>query len=193
MDRTANAMRIAGAASVIVGLLLASTSPRAEVLKLVRMCSGQQLCPYYELVLKPPEKWFMDKEASKQNGVQMMLPQGKNFGNADAVMYVKVSLREKGQDLADFIRVSQERWKQAVSDAKISKIADVERANGMPAFISYRYENPSRPQQRFEAVSFAHDKDKDGNEFVLMVALTGMQKKAIDQAMTPYNAFLKTH
>ena len=78
-------------------------------------------------------------------------------------------------------------------DTKIEKIADVERTSGQPAFVSYRYENPSQPQQRFEAVSFALDKDKDGNTFFVMVALTGKDKKAIDQAMGAYNEFLKAH
>ena len=61
------------------------------------------------------------------------------------------------------------------------------------AFVSYRYENPSWPQQRFEAVSFGIDQDKDGNDFFLMVAVTGKDKKAIDQAMAAYNAFLRAH
>ncbi len=78
-------------------------------------------------------------------------------------------------------------------DTKIEKLTDVERAAGRPAYLSYRYENPSRPQQRFETVSFGLDSDKDGNDFFVMVAVTGKDKKAIDQAMTTYNAFLKAH
>jgi hypothetical protein len=80
-----------------------------------------------------------------------------------------------------------------VRDTKIVKQPDVERDNGQTAFQVYRYENPSRPQQRFEAVSFGVDRDKDGNNFFVMVALTGMQKKPIDRAMKPYLALLKAH
>lgn len=172
---------------------LSATPAQGEVLKFLRMCPEQKLCPYYELVLEPPKDWIEDKEASKQNGVQMMVPRGRNFGNAPALMYVKISSRPDNQSVEDFVRVSQERWRRSVRDTKIEKIADVERTSGQPAFVSYRYENPSQPQQRFEAVSFALDKDKDGNTFFVMVALTGKDKKAIDQAMGAYNEFLKAH
>ena len=108
-------------------------------------------------------------------------------------MYVKVSSRRNKQSVEEFVSNSQKRWREAVPDTKIEKIADVERANGQPAYVSYRYENPSRPQQRFEAVSFGIDSDKDGNDFFVMVAVTGKDKKAVDQAMATYNAFLKAH
>ena len=173
--------------------MLSAAPAHAEVLKFLRMCPGQKLCPFYELVLKPPRDWIEDKEASKQNGVQIMLPRGRTFGNAPALMYVKISSRQDDQSVEDFVRVSQERWRKSAADTKIERIADVARTNGRPAFLSYRYENPSMPQQRFEAVSFGLDKDKDGNDFFVMVTITGKDKKAIDRAMIPYNAFLKAH
>ncbi len=174
-------------------LLLAASAARAEVLKLMKTCPNQQLCPSFELVLKPPPDWVEDKQASQQMGVQVMVPRGRDFQSAPAVMYVKVSWNRDKQSVEDFVRVSQERWRQSVRDSKIDRITDIERANGQAAFVSYRYENPSRPQQRFEAVSFGLDKDKDGNQFFVMVALSGKDKKAIDDAMTPYRAFLRSH
>ena len=181
------------AVGVALALAIPASPTQAEVLKFMRICPEQKLCPYFELVLKPPQDWVEDKEASKQNGVQIMLPRGRTFGNAPALMYVKISSRQDGQTVEDFVRNSQERWRKSVTDTKIEKIAEVQRANGRPAFLSYRYENPSRPQQRFEAVSFGIDSDKDGNDFFVMVAVTGKDKKAIDQAMTRYNTFLKAH
>lgn len=171
---------------------LSATDAHAEIRKLMLIGDGK-LTPAFELILAPPQGWQEEKEASKQNGVQMMVPRGRDFRSAPALMYVKVSSRPNSQSVEDFVRVSRERWRQSVLDTKIEKIANVERANGQPAFVSYRYENPSRPQQRFEAVSFALDKDKDGNTFFVMVALTGRDKKAIDQAMAAYNAFLRAH
>ena len=180
----------------VLGIALAFTlsvaSAPAEIRKLMQFGDGK-LTPSFELVLTPPKDWVEDKAASRDNGVQVMVPRGKTFGNAPAVMYVKVSSRPDSQSVEDFVRVSQERWRGSVRDTKIERIADVGRANGQPTFVSYRYENPSRPQQRFEAVSFAIDKDNDGNSFFVMVALTGREKKAIDRAMAPYNAFLKQH
>ncbi len=171
---------------------LAAASAQAEIRKLMKLGDGS-LTPHFELILTPPKDWVEDKVASRENGVQMLLPRGRNFGNAPALMYVKVSYRRDKQSLEDFVGNSQKRWREQVPDSKIEKLPDVGRASGQPAYLSYRYENPSRPQQRFEAVSFGIDSDKDGNDFFLMVAVTGKDKKAIDQAMPSYNAFLKAH
>jgi hypothetical protein len=184
--------KLPAAFGAVLAFTLAASSAQAEVRKLMKLGPGT-LTPHFELVLTPPKDWIEEKEASKENGVQIMVPRGRHFGNAPALMYVKVSNRQDKQSLEDFVGNSQKRWREQVSDTKIEKLADVQRASGQPAFVSYRYENPSRPQQRFEAVSFGIDKDNDGNEFFVMVALTGRDKKAIDQGMTPYNAFLKTH
>jgi hypothetical protein len=184
------------ATAIVLGFLaaaLAQSAAQAEVKKFLSMCGPQKLCPSYRLVLTPPPDWVEEPEATKQYGMQMLVPRGSTFGDADALLYVKISTKQKDQDLAAFINTSQSRWKQSVRDTKISRIDDVPRKNGMPAFVSYRYENPSVAQQAFEAVSFAHDKDNEGNSFVLMVALTGAKKEAIDQAMDAYREFLGNH
>jgi hypothetical protein len=192
--RMTRSARLAAIPAVFtIGLVLVPTSAAAEVKKFMQICDGQRLCPFYRLALTPPKDWVVEEAASKQYNMQMLVPRGLTFGNAPAVIYVKVSLRDKDQSLDEFVRVSQERWRRSVRDTKIDKQPDIERANGQPAYLSFRYVNPSRPQQAFEAVSFAHDKDSDGNEFTLMVVVTGSKKDAIDKAMTPYQAFLKAH
>ena len=178
-----------------IALILLSSAPpaQAEIRKLMNI-SGGKMEPIFELILTPPQGWIEEKEATKRNRVQMLVPRGKDFGSAPALIYVKVSYRrDKEQTVKQFVENSQKRWLEQVTDSKIQKIPDVERVSGRPAYVSYRYENPSRPQQRFEAVSFGLDSDKDGNDFFVMVAVTGKDKKAIDQAMPAYNAFLKAH
>ena len=180
-------------AAIALTLLLSPTSTQAEIRKLMRLGDGR-LTPSFELILTPPKNWVEEKEASKANGVQMMVPRGRDYHSAPALMYVKVSYRrDKEQTIERFVSNSQKRWREQVPDSRIEKLADIERASGRPAYLTYRYENPSRPQQRFEAVSFGIDSDKDGNDFFVMVAVTGKDKKAIDQAITAYNAFLKAH
>jgi hypothetical protein len=173
--------------------MLSAAAAQAEILKTLRMCPEQQLCPVFELAIEPPPDWVLDKEASEQNGVQIIVPSGRTFGDAPALIYVKVSSRQDGQSVEDFVRVSQERWREAVSDTKIEKLADVARANGKPAFLSYSYENPSVPQQQFEVVSFGLDEDKEGNDYFVMVTITGQDKAAVDEAMPAYTAFLAAH
>jgi hypothetical protein len=184
-----NALAIVGA--LMVGL--ATTPGQAEVRKLMKMCPERRLCPSFELVLTPPPDWVADAAASEEQKAQVLLPRGRSFHNADAVIYVRVSLKQNDQDLAEFIRVSQQRWRQMVPDSKISKLPAVARANGKPAFDSYRYENPSRRQQGHEVVSFAQDTDNDGNTFVVTAVVSAMQAKALDQALASYRAFLRAH
>lgn len=169
-----------------------SGTARAEVQKSMQICEGK-LCPFFTLVLTPPADWDLDKAASEENRVQMLIPRGTNFHDARAVIYIRISAKDKNQPLSDFIRVSQERWRQSVTDTKISKLPAVERGNGKAAFEPFRYENPSRPQQPFELVAFGTDTDKDGNDFVLTVVVSGKDQKAIEQAQASYLELLRRH
>lgn len=182
-------------AAAIAGIQAAPA--HAEVKKFVYLCGGDQngvrMCPNYQLVLKGPDGWQVDKAASEKNKVQMIVPKGTTFGDAPALIYVKVSLRRKDEPIDKFIEMSHVRWKESVPDAKITRLGETERTNGKAAFVTYRFDNPSRPQQTAEIVSYGFDADNDGNEFVLMVVMTGREKKALDQADKPYKALLRAH
>jgi hypothetical protein len=174
-------------------LFVLGGAAQAEVQKYMHDCNGR-LCPSFQLVLTPPHGWVIDQAASRRYKVQIIVPKGKNFSNAEALIYVKVSWRkDKQRSLADYARVSNERWRAAVPDAKISQLPVVERANGKPAFLRFAYENPSKAQQAYEVGAFGLDSDKDGNEFVLQLVMTGRAKKQLDLAEKDYIAFLKAH
>jgi hypothetical protein len=178
--------------AIVAATAALSATARAEVKKYMNMCDGK-LCPSYELVATPPQGWELEKKATKQNKVQMFVPRGKTFGDADALIYVKVSYKEKDLELAQFIATSQERWRQAVPKTKITKMPPVERANGKAAFQPYQYENPGHPGQPFEYVAFGEDSDNDGNTFTLMITATGGDQKAIEKIDAVYQAFLRAH
>jgi hypothetical protein len=183
-------------AAAVVALPLALQPAQADVQKFLNICRSDEdtkLCPSFALTLTPPQGWVEDKAASKQHGVQVLVPNGKSFGNAEALIYVKVSARQEKQELTDFIRVSQERWRKGARDSKITPLAEVARQNGKPPFLPFRYETPSLAQQAHEIVAFGVDSDKEGNDYVLMVVMTGRSKKALEQGDKPYNAFLHAH
>ena len=100
---------------------------------------------------------------------------------------------DKQQTLADFARTSNTRWIAANPTAKISELPIVERANGKPAFLRFAFENPRKAQQAYEVGALGVDSDKDGNDFVLDVVMTGNSKAALDRADAAYPAFLKAH
>jgi hypothetical protein len=175
-----------------LSVMTLGTSAHAEVQKFMNI-SGGKMQPYFRLITTPPEGWVVEEQATKKYGVQMLVPKGKTFGDAPALIYVKVSYRQKDTDQAKFIKDSNDYWLGKVPDAKITKMPDVTRANGKPAFQLYQYVNPSVPKQPFEYLAFGEDSDKDGNTFNLMITVTGGNQKVIENALPAYNEFLRAH
>jgi hypothetical protein len=179
--------------AIAFALFASAGSARAEVQKFLSVCD-RKLCPYFHIVLMPPHGWVVDAEATRINRLQIIVPAGKNFATAPALIYVQVLYhRDKQQSLADFARVSNERWRAHVKGAKISELPAVTRTNGKPGFLRFAYQNPSKMQQAYEFGAFGIDSDKDGNEFVLDVVMTGADKTALDRAEKDYIAFLTAH
>ena len=176
----------------MAGVIALSANAHAEVKKFMNIAGGK-MQPFFRLEVTPPKGWIMEEQATKKYGVQMLVPKGKTFANADALIYVKVSYKPNDLDQAQFIKNSQDRWREEVPDSKITKMPEVARANGKPAFLPYQYENPSQPKQPFEYVSFGEDGDKDGNTFNLMVTITGGDRQVIEKAAASYNEFLRAH
>ena len=182
------------AALPILGVVIGDNLARAEVQKFLNPCGSQKMCASYRLVLTPPDGWVLDKDATASNNVQMLVPKGKTFANAEPLIYVQVFYhRDKQQTLADFARVSNEDWKQENPSARISDLPAVERANGKAGFLRFAFENPKNPQQAYEVGAFGVDSDNDGNEFMLDVVMSASSKQALDRTEKTYVAFLKAN
>jgi hypothetical protein len=167
---------------------------RAEVQKFLNPCGSQRLCASYQLVLTPPDGWVLDKKASAENKIQIIVPKGQSFATAEPLIYVQVFYRsDKQQSPADFARAGNAAWLAARPNAKISELPAVDRANGEPAFLRFAFENPGKAQQAYEVGAVGIDSDKDGNEFFLDVVMTGNSKAALERADAAYIAFLKAH
>jgi hypothetical protein len=167
---------------------------RAEVQKFLNPCGGQKLCASYALVLTPPDGFIVDAKATAENKVQIMVPKGQSFASAEPLIYVQVFYQpDKQQTLADFARLSNARWLAANPRAKITELPAVERANGKPAFLRFAFENTGKAQQAYEVGALGVDYDKDGNDFVLDVVMSGSSKAALDRADAAYTAFLRAH
>ena len=181
-------------APLAAAVIICSTAARAEVQKFLNPCGGQKLCASYALVLTPPDGWVVDAKATSENKVQIMVPKGQSLATAEPLIYVQVFYQpDKQQALADFARLSNARWLAANPKAKITELPAVERANGKPAFLRFTFENPGKARQAYEVGALGADSDKDGNDFVLDVVMTGNSKAALDRADAAYTAFLKTH
>lgn len=178
---------------LVTAFFLMDAAAQAEVQKFMATCNDQ-LCPYFQIELTPPNGWVIDTQATKKNKIQVLVPTGTTFRSAPALMYVQVFYRrDKAQSLKNFAATSNARWLKAASDAKISPLPVVERGNGKEGFLRFAFDNPSKQQQRYEQGAFGVDTDKDGNTFILDVVLTGLNKAALDHAEKDYIAFLKAH
>jgi hypothetical protein len=175
-------------------LIVCSTYAHAEVQKFLNPCGGQKLCASYALVLTPPDGFIVDAKATAESKVQIMVPKGQSFASAEPLIYVQVFYQpDKQQTLADFARSSNARWLAANPRAKITELPAVERANGKPTFLRFAFENTGKAQQAYEVGALGVDSDKDGNDFVLDVVMSGSSKAALDRADAAYTAFLKAH
>jgi len=178
----------------ISSLAICFGGAHAEVQKTLYMCGTNKLCPFMKLIFTPPDGWVIDEKATNSKKMQIMVPKGTNFSNAQPLIYIEVSWhKDKQEPLAEFVRVSNEHWQTSSRDTKISERPAVECTNGKPAFLSFFYENPSNSQQAYEVVSFGLDSDNDNNEFVVTVGMTANSKKAIERADKDYVAFLAAH
>jgi hypothetical protein len=174
-------------------LLLTFAAPSgAEVEKFMRP-SGGSLQPYFRMKFTPPAGWVQDDNATRENGMAIYVPEGEDYSSAPALIYIRVSYNSDHRSLATFIEVAHERWKAAVKDSKIEKRPSEKRSNGQPGFQIYHFTNPSHPQQAYEMMAYGEDKDKDGNAFFLMIALTGASQKALADAEAAYRASLRAH
>ncbi len=172
--------------------LFSSAPAKAEVEKFIDI-SASALRPVFRLKFTPPEGWLGNAEGTKLFGLPVYVPKGENFHHAPAVIYVRVSYNENDRPISAFIEVSQERWKKAVPDTQVTKVANEKRNNGMSDFLVYTIRNPSLPKQGWEMLAYGEDKDKDGNKYFVMISITATSQKALDDAETAFRTALRTH
>jgi hypothetical protein len=84
-------------------------------------------------------------------------------------------------------------WRDWMTDGNVTRLADVVRANGKPAFERYQLDAPSPAVQRFEIASMVMDSDKDGNEFFVVVYLSGKTREALRSNEAAYMSILKSY
>jgi hypothetical protein len=188
-------LRVLLHAVAVSGLLIPALplSPAiAQIEKVMRICEGK-LCPFFRAPIKVPDGWQDDEAASRRNNVTMLIPKGQTFGSAEAIIYVAVRVNADKEPLATLVTREQEGWKKRIPDATITRLPDVPRADEKGAFMQYRYEAPSLKSQGFERVATTTDTDKDGNDFMVAIVITALNKKALDAAEAAFLSILRQY
>jgi hypothetical protein len=173
-----------------IGLL--AVPAQAEIEKFMRECD-MKLCVSYRASITIPEGWAENKEASRELGVQMLLPKDVDFEKAPAKIYALVRYNKDKQPVAVITKDTYRDWKERSKKAKIVKLADVARANGKPAFERHQFEAPELSEQGYETTALAADSDKDGNPFVVVLVLSANTREAFKASEAAYLSILKAY
>lgn len=185
-------MRLAVRVIAALALLAAALPARAEVQKFMNSCDGK-LCPFFRASVTPPEGWVEDKEATDYFKAVMFLPKGVAFDKAPAKIYAVARYNPKKQPVADFLPDSIKDWKSRARDARITRLADMPRADGKPIFILQKFESRRLKEQGYELQAVTSDDDKDGNRFVITITLSADTEKAFKDAEAAYGAVLSAY
>jgi hypothetical protein len=185
---TAFPVRRLSAVFLIISLFM-TLPAKAEIEKFMNRCDGK-LCAFFRASIAIPDGWVEDKEATKYFRSQFLLPKGVEFEKAPAKIYVVVRYNRKKQPISDFMPGSITDWQSRAKDATITKLDDLPRGGGKPAFERHRFEAASLPEQGYELQAVTTDGDKDGNEFIVTITLSADSREAFKAAEPAYLAIL---
>ncbi len=149
---------------------------RAEVDKIIHVCDRQErLCPEFRPRVKAPDGWTRDEAASLRYGASMFVPKGKKFGKAEVIIYAEGRYNKDRTELVQWVATSDRDW--ATTSGKNAKITTLPSVN--PKIIINRYDNPSLKDQPIEVIAHYADLDKDGNSYVVRLAVSGLNETAV--------------
>jgi hypothetical protein len=154
----------------------AMSPARAEVDKIIHVCDRQErMCPEFRPRVTAPDGWTRDEAASLKYGASMFVPNGKSFGKAEVIIYAEGRYNKDRTELVQWVATSDRDW--ATTAGKNTKITTLPSVN--PKVITNRYDNPSLKDQPIEVIAHYADLDKDGNSYVVRLALSGRTEAAV--------------
>jgi hypothetical protein len=149
---------------------------KAEVDKILHVCDRQErMCPEFRPRVNAPDGWARDEAASLKYGASMFVPNGKTFGSAEAIIYAEGRYNKNRTELVQWVASSDRDW--ATDSGKHAKITSLPSAS--PDVIIHRYDNPSLKDQPFEVIAHYVDVDRDGNSYVVRLAVSGKNERAV--------------
>ena len=149
---------------------------RAEVDKIMHVCDQQErVCPEFRPRVKAPDGWTRDEATSLKYGASMFVPNGKTFGEAELIIYAEGRYNKGQTKLVRWVATSDADW--ATTSGKNAKISKLPSVN--PKVVINRYDNPSLKDQPIEVIAHYADLDKDGNSYVVRLAVSGLNETAV--------------
>lgn len=156
-------------------------------------CDHNKMCAFFRASITVPDGWVEDKEATAYFNAQFLLPKDVEFDNAQAKIYVIVRYNRNKQPIADFIPDTIADWRSRAKDARVTRLEDLPRGDGKPAFERRQFEAKSLKEQGYELQAVTTDGDKDGNAFIVTIALSANSRDALQAAEPAYLAILRKY
>jgi hypothetical protein len=182
--------RARGLAATAILFVAFAGPAAAEIEKFMSPCGPGKLCASFRASITVPDGWVEDKEASRELGVQMLLPKGKGFDEAPAKIYAMVHYNREKKAVSTFLPAQLQQWRGLAKDARIEKLSELKRADGKSVFLRHKFQAPSLKEQAYEQVAVTSDGDKDGNAFVVVITLSSDTREAFEAAQEAYQAIL---
>jgi len=181
---------------VLLGLCagLASLAPSgasAEIKKLLEMCPGQKLCPWFQAAVTPPKGWVEDKAIGDANHLTMLTPDKPELGADDALIYVQTSYENGPETLDQIIARNQADWRKSDPKTSITPLGTVPHGASGEPYKVFLFQNPDRPKQAFEKIAYGFAKLPNGERYFLIVVDTAASKAIVDQADDAFLDVLK--
>src|SRR5205807_1913708 len=126
-----------------------------------------------------PDGWARDEAASLKYGASMFAPNGKKFGKADVIIYAEGRYNKDRTELVQWVAASDRDW--TMTSGKNARITTLPSVNAK--VIINRYDNPDLKDQPIEVIAHYADRDKDGNSYVVRLAVSGFTETAVLAAM----------
>lgn len=181
--------------ALLLGFAALTTPARAEIAKITKICTADgktQLCPVFLPTFKTPEGWYLDRNKALEMNVALLVPKGKSFGTAPAVIYSDARPLNAGTNLKQWVANSDEKWK-AENGAIISEMTAGDLGAGKHEIVMHRYENKNLKQQALEVIAYFMDKDAEGNNYVVRLVVSGVDEKSVGAARSTFDAMLKSY
>ncbi len=162
----------------------------ADVKRFIEPCGSGKLCPWFQADIPAPAGFRVDPDFSRGNRLLAFFPDRAKLGPDDPLIYIRTSYNDDNRNLDTQASTSNARWKEMVKDAKVERLADIERADGKGKWQIFRYTNPSRPRQAHEMLAFGEHVEASGQKFFYMVTISAANETAVNAALPAWKGIL---
>lgn len=174
-------------ALLIAAVLFISGASEAEIYKLaVPSDSGLEL--HWWPVVNVPAGWIHDKGASEANGVNAIVPIGRTFSDAPAVIYARAIFKPRDpgtKSLTQLINDDASDFKEHFPGTRIEERQPIRDADGK----DHRYFSFSPTDLgSWELVAYGEEGD-----FYLIFTVSGSTKAALSKAQPDFEHILATY